>query len=69
MASETPDCATLAEAAPAVDLAGVHQEEGMSCAAMRRHEEERHDREARARSVPACLARIYTTASCFEFLA
>ena len=69
MASETPDCAALAEAAPAVDLTGVPQEEGMSRAAMRHREEERRDREARDRSVPARLARIYNAVSRFEFLA
>ena len=69
MASETPDCAALAEAAPAVDLTGVPQEEGMSRAAMRRRKEERRDREARNRSVPSCLARNYNTVSRFEFLA
>ena len=69
MVYETPDCAALAEAAPAVDLTGVPKEEGMSRAAMRRREEERRNRETRDRSVPVRLTRIYNTVSCFEFLA
>ena len=69
MSSKTSDYAALAEAAPAVDLTGVPQEEGMSRAAMRRCEEERRDREARDRSVPARLTRIYNAVSRFKFLA
>ena len=69
MTTKTPDCAALAKAVPAVDLTGVPQKEGMSRAVMRRRKEERRNREARDRSVPAHLARIYNAVSRFEFLA
>ena len=68
MVFETPDCAALSEAAPAVDLTGVPQEGSMSHVTMRCCKEERCNKEAHKQSAPAHLACIYNVVSCFEFL-
>ena len=47
----------------------VPQEDVMSCMAIHGRDEERRNREARNRSIPARLTRIYNAVSRFEFLA